>query len=93
MINYISKPFKWFFRLEAASGLVLLFAAVIALIISNSNLSALYFSTLDNDIKSGDYENSKKLLESIKGFQKKFGSNVLITENRVNAEILYNKLK
>jgi len=48
MINYISKPFKWFFRLEAASGLVLLFAAIIALIISNSNLSELYFSTLNN---------------------------------------------
>ena len=50
MINYISKPFKWFFKLEAASGLVLLFAAVIALIISNSNLSELYFSTLDKYI-------------------------------------------
>ena len=47
MINYISKPFKWFFKLEAASGLVLLFAAVIALVISNSNLSDLYFSTLN----------------------------------------------
>ena len=47
MINYISKPFKWFFRLEAASGLVLLFAAIIALFISNSNLSEIYFSTLD----------------------------------------------
>ena len=48
MINYISKPFKWFFKLEAASGLVLLFAAIVALIISNSNLSELYFSTLNN---------------------------------------------
>ena len=47
MINYISKPFKWFFRLEAASGLVLLFAAIIALFVSNSNLSTTYFSTLD----------------------------------------------
>ncbi len=47
MINYISKPFKWFFKLEAASGLVLLFAAIIALIISNSNLSDYYFSTLN----------------------------------------------
>ena len=47
MINYISKPFKWFFKLEAASGLVLLFAAIIALVISNSNLSDLYFSTLN----------------------------------------------
>ena len=32
MITYLSKPFKWFFKLEAASGLVL-FAAIIALII------------------------------------------------------------
>ena len=47
MINYISKPFKWFFKLEAASGLILLFAAIVALIISNSNLSELYFSTLN----------------------------------------------
>ncbi len=47
MINYFSKPFKWFFKLEAASGLVLLFAAIIALIVSNSNLSELYFSTLN----------------------------------------------
>ena len=47
MINYISKPFRWFFKLEAASGLVLLFAALIALIVSNSGLSELYFSTLN----------------------------------------------
>ena len=47
MINYLSKPFIWFFKLEAASGLVLLFAAIIALIISNSGFSELYFSTLD----------------------------------------------
>ena len=47
MINYISQPFKWFFKLEAASGLVLLFAAIIALIISNSNFEDLYFSTLN----------------------------------------------
>ena len=47
MINYISKPFKWFFKLEAASGLVLLFAAIVALVISNSNLAELYFSTLN----------------------------------------------
>ena len=42
MINYISAPFKWFFKLEAASGLVLLLAAIISLFISNSkkNISA-----------------------------------------------------
>ncbi len=47
MINYISKPFRWFFKLEAASGLVLLFAAIIALFISNSELADLYFATLN----------------------------------------------
>ncbi len=47
MINYISKPFKWFFKLEAASGLVLLFAAIVALIVSNSFLAGTYFSTLN----------------------------------------------
>ena len=47
MIRYISSPFRWFFKLEAASGLVLLFAAIAALIISNSYLSDLYFSTLN----------------------------------------------
>jgi len=47
MINYLSKPFKWFFKLEAASGLILLIAAIFALIISNSNLSELYFYSLE----------------------------------------------
>ncbi len=47
MINYLSKPFRWFFRLEAASGLVLLIAAILALIISNGSYSDLYFQTLE----------------------------------------------
>ncbi len=47
MINYISKPFKWFFKLEAASGLILLIAAILALMISNSDLAELYFHTLE----------------------------------------------
>ena len=47
MINYITVPFKWFFKLEAASGLLLLISAIIALIISNSDYSSLYFETLE----------------------------------------------
>ena len=47
MISYLSAPFKWFFKLEAASGLLLLISAVIALIISNSDYSTLYFETLE----------------------------------------------
>ena len=47
MIKTLSKPFKWFFQLEAASGLVLLIAAIVALVISNSNFSELYFRILE----------------------------------------------
>ena len=47
MIKHITNSFRWFFKLEAASGIVLLFAAIIALIISNSNYSGLYFETLN----------------------------------------------
>ncbi len=47
MLKYISSSFKWFFKLEAASGLLLLFSAIIALIISNSTYSNFYFETLD----------------------------------------------
>ena len=61
MINYISAPFRWFFKLEAASGLVLLFAAIIALFISNSSLSNLYFSTLNEYLFLGINEFGLKL--------------------------------
>ena len=53
MIQKITKPFKWFFKLEASSGLVLLFSAIAALIISNSELSYLYFNTLEKYIFIG----------------------------------------
>ena len=61
MINYISKPFKWFFKLEAASGLVLLFAAIIALFISNSGLANLYFATLNKYLFIGSNNFGLKL--------------------------------
>ena len=61
MINYLSKPFRWFFKLEAASGLVLLLAAIVALIISNSNYSELYFSTLNQYLFLGINEFGLKL--------------------------------
>ena len=61
MIQYISKPFRWFFKLEAASGLVLLIAAIFALIISNSSLSELYFETLEKYLFIGINEYGLKL--------------------------------
>ncbi len=53
MLKYLASPFKWFFNLEAASGLILLVSAIFALIISNSSISSLYFETLDKYIFIG----------------------------------------
>ncbi|SMF75452.1 Na+/H+ antiporter NhaA [Candidatus Pelagibacter sp. HIMB1321] len=61
MIQYISKPFKWFFKLEAASGLVLLIAAIFALVISNSTFSSIYFETLEKYLFIGINEFGLKL--------------------------------
>ena len=61
MIQHITKPFKYFFKLEAASGLVLLFAAILALFISNGELSDFYFSTLEKYIILGTKEFGLKL--------------------------------
>ena len=61
MIKNLSKPFKWFFQLEAASGLVLLIAAIVALVVSNSNFSDLYFSTLEQYFFIGINEFGLKL--------------------------------
>ena len=61
MINYISKPFKWFFKLEAASGLILLISAVVALFLSNSVYSDLYFSSLKHYLFIGINEFGLKL--------------------------------
>ena len=53
MIAYITTPFKWFFKLEAAGGLILLIAAVIALVVSNSSLSESYFNLLNTHLLIG----------------------------------------
>ena len=53
MLKYLSSPFKWFFKLEASGGLLLLISAIIALVVSNSQYSNLYFQTLNEYIFIG----------------------------------------
>lgn len=53
MINKLTEPFKYFFKLESASGLILLFAAILALLISNSNYSIIYFDILKSYLLLG----------------------------------------
>jgi len=61
MINYLTGPFKWFFKLEAASGLILLIAAIIALILSNTSLNNYYFDSLNTYITIGTKDFGLKL--------------------------------
>ena len=61
MINFISQPFKWFFKLESASGLILLIAAIIAIFLSNSNYANIYFDTLNKYLFIGINEYGMKL--------------------------------
>ncbi|KQB43968.1 putative cytochrome C-type biogenesis protein [Flavobacterium daejeonense] len=51
----------------------------------------LYFGSLTNASVSDDYKNADELLESIHGFQNKFGAKVMPSERKVDLEILYNK--
>ena len=51
----------------------------------------LYMSALKTARETGDYEKADQYLESIQSFQVKFGGDVMPSEDKVNAEILYNE--
>ncbi len=51
----------------------------------------LYFGTLVGATKINDYKTPNELLESINGFQKKFGSKVRPSDDKIDLEIAYNK--
>ena len=51
----------------------------------------LYMNSLRTAKQTGDYTKARELLGSIKSYQRKFGAKVMPTEDKVNAEILYNK--
>ena len=72
MIQNITKVFKWFFKLEAASGLVLLFAAILALVISNGSYSELYF--VDKNWPDFNRTDLIDALDHYKSRKRKYGS-------------------
>ncbi len=51
----------------------------------------IYRQSLQEARKSGDYSKPDQYVESIKSFQKKFGSEVLPSDKKINAEIALNK--
>lgn len=50
-----------------------------------------YLSELYKAKQTGDYSNANKLLNGFKKNQKKLGSEVMISDDKIKAEILYNK--
>lgn len=55
------------------------------------NILPLYFNALRLARQDGDYSQAENLLQSLEGFQKKFGGAVMPSEDKIEAEILYNQ--
>jgi len=53
----------------------------------------LYIQLLQNAKRTNDYSKANQVLEGIKKFQKKFGSEVIPSEKQIDSEIAYNKFR
>jgi cytochrome c-type biogenesis protein CcsB len=80
---------KWISAKEYKSGKYKVQDSLYANFINNG-LKA-YLFVLNKAKSSGDYTESDKLLKAIKKTQSKIGSEVMISDDKVNAEVLYNK--
>ncbi|WP_299116270.1 cytochrome c biogenesis protein CcsA [uncultured Winogradskyella sp.] len=56
----------------------------------NNGFSA-YLVTLNNAKQTGDFSKAEELLEGIKKTQQKFGSEIMLSDEKIEYEILYNK--
>ncbi len=52
----------------------------------------IYIQSLQKARQTGDYEQAESILTSVNNFQKKYGSEVLPSEDKVEAEVLYNEI-
>ena len=55
------------------------------------NVLPLYFQSLRAGKAINDYKQASDLLESLAGFQKRYGGEILPSEDKISAEIAYNK--
>tara|TARA_B110000971_G_scaffold135457_1_gene138472 strand:+ start:6 stop:3131 length:3126 start_codon:yes stop_codon:yes gene_type:complete len=55
------------------------------------NVLPLYFQSLRAGKATNDYKQASDLLESLAGFQKRYGGDILPSEDKIAAEIAYNK--
>ena len=50
-----------------------------------------YFQSVNQARKDGDYTQAEEILDGLAKFQMKYGEEVMPSENKINAEIAYNK--
>ncbi|MCL6266160.1 cytochrome c biogenesis protein CcsA [Flagellimonas myxillae] len=81
---------KWISAVEFRSGQFHVSDSLYANFIKNS--MPYYLGTLQSSIKTGDYSQPEKLLEAFKQNQRNHGIEVLPSETKIKAEIIYNKL-
>jgi len=81
---------KWISALEYRSGQFQVQDSLYGNFMANA--LPYYINTLQNSLVTGDYTESDKLLAAFKQNQKNHGSEVLLSEKKVKAEIIYNKL-
>lgn len=55
------------------------------------NVLPLYFRSMRLAKTNNNYQEADELLESLKGFQQRYGANVMPSAEKINAEIFYNK--
>ena len=51
-----------------------------------------YFQTVSQGRQTGDYSQAEEILEGLHNFQMKYGAEVMPSDNKITAEILYNKV-
>lgn len=93
MKNKIKNPFLQFFKNESSSGIVLLFCAIIAIIIANSNFSSMYNNIIHTYITIGykDFSLSMSILHWINdGLMAIF---FLVVGMEIKREIVFGELK
>ncbi len=81
---------KWISAVEFRSGQYQVQDSLYANFMANA--LPYYLNTLQNSIATGDYTQSDRLLEAFKQNQKNHGSEVLPSDEKIKAEIIYNKL-
>ncbi|MEH6681308.1 MAG: cytochrome c biogenesis protein CcsA [Sediminicola sp.] len=81
---------KWISAVEFRSGNFQVSDSLYANFIRNA--IPYYLMSLENAKRTGDYSEPDKLLEAFRKNQQNHGSEVLPSQNKIKAEVLYNKL-